>query len=212
MWRAVVAGEICSESIDSLGSSVGGGNVRESVFQPRVLLSEVLNDEDINLLHLIVKGIVNELMWCGGRNVLWWAEDGGRGVCSSDVPNLVQKPVSAAKTQFTHATRGIRAHQVAGRVVCGSKADIAAGISAGDSATMEKSFLQLVSHVLCGATATQVQHLDSRRPCSLYTLASEPQPSVRVSRVFWASFNSLWCQNVQDNTADCVESAERHDT
>ena len=137
---------------------------------------------DKTLLRLIVKGIVDELHRCCGRKVLWWAENGGpNGVCSSDVPNLVQKPVSAAKTQFTHATRSTRAHQIAGRVVCGSKTDIVAGISAGDSATMEKSFLQLVFEVLYGATATQVQHLDSRRPCSLYTFASEPQPSVRVS-------------------------------
>ena len=71
---------------------------------------------------------------------MWCTEDGGRGVYSSDVHHyLMQKPVSAAQTQFTHATRSPRARQIAGRVICGSKADIAAGISARDSAAMEKS-------------------------------------------------------------------------
>ena len=41
-------------------------------------------------------------------------------------------------------------------VVCGSKVDIVAGISARDSVAMEKSFLQLVFEVLCGATVTLV--------------------------------------------------------
>ena len=75
------------------------------------------------------------------RKGLWCAEDGGRGVCSSDVHYLVQKPVSVAQMQFTHATRSPRARQTAGRVVCGSKVDIVGGISARDSAAMEKSFL-----------------------------------------------------------------------
>ena len=108
----------------------------------------MLKLDDVTLLHLIVKGIVNELHRSDDGNVLWWAEDGGRGFCSSDVPNLVQKPVSAAQMQFTHATRSPQAHQNAGRVVCGSKVDIVAGISARDNAAMEKSFLQLVFEVL----------------------------------------------------------------
>ena len=87
----------------------------------------------------------------------------------------MQKPVSAAEMQFTHATRSPRASQIAGRVVRGSKVDIVAGISARDSVAMEKSFLQLVFEVLCGATATLVQLLDCRPLHSLYTLASEPQ-------------------------------------
>ena len=90
------------------------------------------------LLHLKVKGIVKELYWCDGRNDLWCAEDGGRGVYLSDVHHLVQKPVSAAEMQFTPATRSPRARQIAGRVVCGSKVDIVAGSSARDSVTMEK--------------------------------------------------------------------------
>ena len=140
----------------------------------------MLKLDGVTLLHLIVKGIVNESHRCDGRNVLWCAEDGGRGVRSSDVHHLVQKPVST-QMQFTHATRSPRARQIESRVVCGSKADIVAGISARDSAAMENSFLQLVFEVLCGATATLVQLLDCRPPHSLYTFASEPQSSVRGS-------------------------------
>ena len=84
---------------------------------------------------------MNELHRCSDLNVLWCAEDGGRGVYSSDVHHLGQKPVSAAQMQFTHTTRRPRARQIAVRVVCGSKVDIAAGVSASDSAAMEKPFL-----------------------------------------------------------------------
>ena len=147
--------------------------------------------DDQTILHLGVKGIANQLHWCAGRNVLWCDGDGGRGVCSSDVHDLVQKPVSAAEMQFTHATRSPRASQIAGRVVCGSRVDIVAGVSARDSVAMEKSFLQLVFEVLCGATATLVQLLDCRPPHSFYTLASEPQTSVRKSCVFCASSGGL---------------------
>ena len=122
----------------------------------------MLKLDDATLLHLIVKGIVNELHRCDGRNGLWCAEDGGRDGRSSDVHHLGQKPVSAAQMQFTHATRSPRARQIAGRVVCGSEVDIVAGISARDSAAIEKLFLQLVFEVLCGATATLVQLLDCR--------------------------------------------------
>ena len=101
----------------------------------------MLKSDDVTLLHLIVKGIVNKLHRCPGRNVMWCAEDGGRGDCSSDVHHLVQKSVSAAQMPVTHAKRSPRARQIAGIVVCESKADIAAGISARDSAAMEKSFL-----------------------------------------------------------------------
>ena len=149
-----------------------------------------LNDQ--TLLNVRVKSIANELHLCAGRNVLWCAGGGGRGVCSSDVHDLVQKSVSVAEIQFTHATRSPRASQIAGRVVCGSKVDIVAGISARDSVAMEKSFLQLVFEVLCGATATPVQLLDCRPPHSLYTLASEPQPSVRESCVFCIFSGGLW--------------------
>ena len=105
--------------------------------------------------------------------------------------HLAQKPVSAAEMQFTHATRSPRASQIIGRVVCGSKVDIVAGISARDSVAMEKLFLQLVFEVLCGATATLVQLLDCHPSHSLYTLASEPQPSVRESCVFCVSSGGL---------------------
>ena len=43
----------------------------------------MLKLDDQTLLHLRVKGIANELYLCSGRNVLWCAGDGGRGVCSS---------------------------------------------------------------------------------------------------------------------------------
>ena len=73
------------------------GAVRDSVFQPCVLLSGVLKLDDQTLQHLKVESMVKELRWCPGRKVLWCVEVGGRGVCSSDVHHLVQKPVSAAQ-------------------------------------------------------------------------------------------------------------------
>ena len=39
VWCAIVAGEICSESSDRLGSATAAGTVRDSVFKPCVLLS-----------------------------------------------------------------------------------------------------------------------------------------------------------------------------
>ena len=39
LWCAIVPGEICSESSDCLGSATEAVNVRDSVFQPCVLLS-----------------------------------------------------------------------------------------------------------------------------------------------------------------------------
>ena len=152
----------------------------------------MLKLDDQTLLHLRVKGIANDLNRFCGRNVLWCAGDGGRGVCSSDVHRLVQKPVSAGEMQFTHATRSPRGSQIEGRVVCGRKVDIAAGVSARDSVAVEKSFLQLLFEVLCDARATLVQLLDCRPPHSLYTLASEPQPLVRESCVVRASSDGLW--------------------
>ena len=110
----------------------------------------MLKLDDQTLLHLRVKSIANELHRCNNRNALWCAGDGGRGVWSSNVHHLVQKPVSAAEMQFTHATRSPRASHIAGRVVCRSKVDIVAEISARDSVAMKKSFLQLVFEVLCG--------------------------------------------------------------
>ena len=152
----------------------------------------MLKLDDQTLLHPRVKGIANELYLCSGRNVLWCAGDGGRGVYSSDVHRLVQKPGSATEMQFTHATRSPRASQIAGRVVCGNKVDIVEGVSARDSVAMEKSFLQLLFEVLRDATATLVQLPDCRPPHSLYTLASEPQPSVIESCVVCASSDGLW--------------------
>ena len=93
-----------------------------------------------------------------------YVEDGGHGVCLSDVHQLVQKPASAAQMQFTHATRSPRAQQIAGSAVCGSQVDIAVGISTRYCAATEKSFLSLVLEGLCGATASLVERLD----CSIY--------------------------------------------
>ena len=152
----------------------------------------MLKLDDQTLLHLRVKGIADDLNRFCSQNVLWCDGYGGRVVCLSDVHRLVQKPVSAAEMQFTHATRSPRGSQIAGRVVCGSKVDIAEGVSARDSVTMKKSFLQLVFEVLCDATATLVQLPDCRPPHSLYTLASKPQPSVRESCVVRASSDGLW--------------------
>ena len=104
----------------------------------------MLKLDNATLLHLVVKGIVSKLHRCDRRNGLWCAEDGGRGVCSSDVHHLVQNPVSVARMQFTHASQSPRARHIAGRVMCGSKVDIVAEIRARDSAAMEKSFLQLI--------------------------------------------------------------------
>ena len=50
----------------------------------------MLKLDDQTLLHLRVKGVANDLNRFCGRNVLWCAGDGGRGVCSSDVHRLVQ--------------------------------------------------------------------------------------------------------------------------
>ena len=68
------------------------GTVRDSVFQPCVLLSRVLKLDDQTLLHLIDRGMAKESPCRRSRNFKWCVEDGGRGVCSSDVHHLVQKP------------------------------------------------------------------------------------------------------------------------
>ena len=152
----------------------------------------MLKLDDQTLLHLRVKGIANESYLCNGRNVLWYAGDGGHGVCSSDVHRLVHKPVSAAEMQFTHATRSPQPSQIAGRVVCGSKVDIAEGVIARDSVAMEKSFLQLVFEVLVRCNSNPSSTPDCRPPHSLYTLASEPQPSVIERCAVRASSDGLW--------------------
>ena len=69
----------------------------ETVVQACVLLSFVLKLDDQTLLHIINKGMIKKARCRRGRNFKWCIEDGGRGVCSSDVHHLVQKPVSAAQ-------------------------------------------------------------------------------------------------------------------
>ena len=49
VWCAIVAGEICSESSDRLGSATVADTVRHSMFQPCVFLSWVLKLDDVTL-------------------------------------------------------------------------------------------------------------------------------------------------------------------
>ena len=152
----------------------------------------MLKLDDQTLLHLRVKGIANDLYLCSGRNVLWCAGDGGRGVCSSDVHRLVQKPVSAAEMQVTHATRSPRASQIAGRVVCGSKVTLPKELAHGTVLRWRNRFFNWYLKSWCDATANLVQLPDCRPPHSLYTLASEPQPSVIERCAVRASSDGLW--------------------
>ena len=115
----------------------------------------------------------NELHRCAGRNVLWCAGDGGRGVCSSDVHHLVQKPVSAAEMQFTHATHSPRASQIAGRVVCGSKVDIAAEIS--------DMWYQITAGK--GSAYLTEQAEDAHHSSDAYE--AQPEPRIRHSSHAW---------------------------
>ena len=125
VWCAIVAVAICSELSDYLGPTTAAGTVRDSVFQPCVLLSWVLMLDDVALLHLIVKGIVTSCIGAMAETVCGALRTAvavfAHWMCTI---YLVQKPVSAAQMQFTHATRNPRARQIAGRVVCWSKVDI----------------------------------------------------------------------------------------
>ena len=60
VWCAIVAGDICSELSDCVGSATVVGTVRDSVFKPCILLNRVLKLEYRTLLHLIDKGMVKE--------------------------------------------------------------------------------------------------------------------------------------------------------
>ena len=64
-------------------------------------------------------------------------------MCTVWCKSLSQPPKCSSLTP-----RNPRASQIAGTVVCGSKVNIAEGVSARDSVAMEKSFLQLVFEVL----------------------------------------------------------------
>ena len=170
----------------------------------------MLKLDDQTLLHLRVKGIANDFYLCSGRNVLWCAGDGGRGVCSSDVHRLVQKPVSAAEMQFTHATRNPRASQIAGRVVCGSKVDIAEGVSARDSVAMEKSFLQLVFEVLvrCNSKPNSTPRLP---PTALVVHSCERTTAIGNRKVCcscffrWSMVMACSSLHRRDDTLDLVQ-------
>ena len=65
----------------------------------------MLKLDDQNILHLIDTGMVKESPCRRSRNFQWCVGDGGRGVCSSDVHHMVQKPVSTAQMKFTLTTR-----------------------------------------------------------------------------------------------------------
>ena len=170
----------------------------------------MLKLDDQTLLHLRVKGIANDFYLCSGRNVLWCAGVGGRGVCSSDVHRLVQKPVSAAEMQFTHATRSPRASQIAGRVVCGSKVDIAEGVSARDSVAMEKSFLQLVFEVLvrCNSKPSSTPRLP---PTALVVHSCERTTAIGNRKVCcscffrWSMVMACSSLHRRDDTLDLVQ-------
>ena len=170
----------------------------------------MLKLDDQTLLHLRVKGIANDSYLCSGRNVLWCAGDGGRSVCSSDVHRLVQKPVSAAEMQFTHATRSPRASQIAGRVVCGSKVDIAEGVSARDSVAMEKSFLQLVFEVLvrCNSKLSSTPRLP---PTALVVHSCERTTAIGNRKVCcscffrWSMVMACSSLHRRDDTLDLVQ-------
>ena len=155
---------------------------------------------------------MNELHRCDGRNGLSCAEDGGRGVCLSDVHHLVQKPVSVAQMQFTHVTRSPRERQIAGIVVCGSKIDIVAGISARDSVAMEKSFLQLVFEVLCVATATLVQPLGCHPPHTRCTLLRANHTHRSETALCFCFFRRSIVMARSSLTVDFLKSAGRDDT
>ena len=173
----------------------------------------MLKLDDQTLLRLRVKGIANELYLSSGRNVLWCAGDGGRGVCSSDVHRLAQKPVSAAEMQFTHATRSPRASQIAGRVVCGSKVDIAERVSARDSVAMEKSFLQLVFEVLvrCNSNPSSTPRLP---PTALVVHSCERTTAIGNRKVCcscfiqWSMVMARSSVHHRDETLDLVQLSQ----
>ena len=120
MWCVIGSDELCSEWSARVRSALRAGKRENPAFFVCVGLNRLLKLDNITLTHLIAKGMGNKFRWRRSRNVLWCVEDGSRGVCSSDVHRLVQKPVSATQMQFTHATRSPRGCQIAGRVVCRS--------------------------------------------------------------------------------------------
>ena len=166
----------------------------------------MLKLDDQTLLHLRVKGIANDFYLCSGRNVLWCAGDGGRGVCSSDVHRLVQKPVSAAEMQFTHATRSPRASQTAGRVVCGSKVDIAEGVSARDSVAMEKLVFEVL--VRCNSKLSSTPRLP---PTALVVHSCERTTAIGNRKVCcscffrWSMVMACSSLHRRDDTLDLVQ-------
>ena len=130
--------------------------------------------------------------------------------------DLKQKPVSAAEMQFSHATRSPRASHIAGKVVCGSKVDIVAGISARDSVAMEKSFLQLVCEVLYDATATLVQ-LRGLPPTALVVHSCERTTAIGQRKLCcscffrWSMMMARSSVHRRDDTLDLVQIVPKVD-
>ena len=78
----------------------------------------------------------SETVECASRTV----ETGGRESLWSGCES---KSVSADKMHSTHTAQSPREHETASGIVCGSWADMAAGISTRNRATMEESSLLL---------------------------------------------------------------------
>ena len=112
--------------------------------------------------------------------------------------------------QFTHATRSPRASQIAGRVVCGSKVDIAEGVSARDSVAMEKSFLQLAFEVLvrCNSKPNSTPRLP---PTALVVHSCERTTAIGNRKVCcscffrWSMVMACSSMHRRDDTLDLVQ-------
>ena len=98
----------------------------------------------------------------------------------------------------------------AGRVVCGSKVDIAEGVSARDSVAVEKSFLRLVFEVLvrCNSKPSSTPRLP---PTALVVHSCEPTTALGNRKVCCSCFFRwsmvMACSSVhrRDDTLDLVQ-------
>ena len=136
---AVVAPRICTESVDCLGSATVVGTGRNSLVQVYVLLSRVLKLDDQTLVHRVNQLTCTLPLRAPAETVEYASrtvEDGGRERLWS---GCEPKPVSGDQTRSTHDPQSPRAHVNASRILCESKVDMAAGISARNRATIEKS-------------------------------------------------------------------------
>ena len=144
MWSAIVTTRICAESCDCLRSTTVAGTGGDAVFQVYVLLRRpnscttcLKKNQRVSQLTLtLLLRAPAETVECALTTV----EDGGRERLWSGCEH---KPVSADQMHSTHAAQSPRAHEIASSIVCGSKVDMAAGISTRNRAAMEKSSLLL---------------------------------------------------------------------